>query len=594
MRPVSDRFLDSLRGSHRASVQAFVVAAGQTGTSPTGTEISIFGGDIQLDSTASIRGTLNLITDGDGSFPDNASDLFTPYGNEVFVRRGIAFGGGTIEWVSLGYFRIDSVEQDTAPDGSITLECQDRMAGIIEARLLAPVQYSATATYGDIVDDLIMEVYPWATVQWDDLTDTDAIGRSVISEDDRYKFLNDLITSVGKVWYWDHRGILVIKDVPDPDDPVWSVNAGENGVLVSLSRSLSREGVYNAVVASGEALDTEAPSRAVVVDNNPDSPTYYYGDFGKVPRFYSSPFITTDSQAQTAAASLLTQNLGLPYSVDLTSIPNPALEPLDPIAVNVIGTRNQTNVAALINDGFNRTVVDSWGTADSGQTWTANSDPAFFDVAATFGTIAITTANQARYNIVSGVDKTDVDGYMNVAAPSVATGSALVMSALTRYNNSGGHNGYSLAIEFDLLGAVACKIRKHVLGVVNEIASLNPIPGLTYSAGQIWRVRFRNSGLNLKIKVWPNGDSEPSSWTLETTDSTFADSGSVGVYMWRVGGNTNAGVQIRIYDYVANAYQSSNPGDEIHVIEKLTIPLMPSDAMKAQTREQTLVVIGDA
>jgi len=334
VRPVSDRFLAALRGSHKACFQALVVAAGQTGTSPTGTEVPILGGDVQVDAKAAIRSTLVLSTDGDGTFPGSASDDFAPFGNEVFVRRGIEFGGGSVEWVSLGYFRINSVEQDDAPDGPLRVAGQDRMSGLIEARLLAPVQFAATDSYGTVVDTLVTEVFPWATVEWDDATDTDLLARALIAEEDRWGFLDELVTGKGKIWYWDHRGILVIKDAPDPEDVVWQCNAGAGGVMTSLSRDLSREGVYNAVVATGEALDTTAPPRAVAVDDNPDSPTYWEGDFGKVPRFYTSPFITTDGQALTAATAILRQNLGLPYNVQFGQVPNPALEPHDPIAVN--------------------------------------------------------------------------------------------------------------------------------------------------------------------------------------------------------------------------------------------------------------------
>lgn len=348
MRPVSERFLSALRGSHSAPSKAFVVEPGQTGTSPTGTEIPILSGDVQLDAQAAIRSTLAMETDGTGMFPTAASSPLAPYGNEVFVRRGIAFSGGSVEWVSLGYFRIDAVEQDDAPDGPIRIAASDRMAGIVEARLLAPVQYGATATYGDVLTELVQEVYPWATIEWDDGTDADPIGRSVIEEQDRFTFLNELVTSLGKIWYWDHRGVLVVKDQPDPGDVVWAASVGGDGVLVTLARELAREGVYNAVVASGEALDTEPPARGVATDDNPDSPTYWEGGFGKVPRFYSSPFITTDSQAATAAAAILRQNLGLPYNVDFTQIPNPALEPHDPIEVRY-SDRVETHVIDSMN-----------------------------------------------------------------------------------------------------------------------------------------------------------------------------------------------------------------------------------------------------
>lgn len=341
MRPVSDRFLASLHGSHRAAVQAFVVAAGQTGTSPDGDELAVLGGDVQLDATAAVRSTLALTVSG--AFPVRASDALAPYGNEVFVRRGIAFAGGSVEYVSLGYFRIKSVEQDDAPDGPIRIAASDRMAGIVAARLVAPVQFAANATYGDVVANLVGEVYPWATIEWDDTAETDPLGRALIAEEDRFAFLDDLVTGLGKAWFWDYRGVLVIRTAPDPGAPVWEVASGANGVLVSMGREISDEGVYNAVVVSGEALDTTTPPSAVAYDNSPASPTYWDGPFGKVPRFYVSSFITTTAQAQATANAMLRSSLGLPYNVDFQAIVNPALEPYDPVLVRFAG-RTETHV----------------------------------------------------------------------------------------------------------------------------------------------------------------------------------------------------------------------------------------------------------
>lgn len=333
MRPVSDALLRTIRGSHTAAFRARVVAGHQTGVDPDGTEIKILDGDVQLDATADVRSTLDLTTDGTGMWPTSASSLLAPFGNQVFAERGVEVAGGVREWVSQGYFRIQGPEQDDAPDGPIRLTCQDRMAGVVEARLLAPRPFTATALLGDVVEELVLEVYPAAVIEWDDASDAEQLGRALVAEEDRYTFLRDLVTAAGKVMYFDYRGVLVIKSLPDPGTPVFDVNYGEGGVLIELSRQLSREGVYNAVVATGEAADTQAPVRAVAFDNNPLSPTYFSGAFGPVPRFYSSPFITTQAQAQSAAESILRQQLGLPYSVDFTAVPNPALEPGDPIQV---------------------------------------------------------------------------------------------------------------------------------------------------------------------------------------------------------------------------------------------------------------------
>lgn len=341
MRPVSPEFLRTVRGSHVMRSRARVVDPGQTGVDPTGTEIPIVDGDVKYAAKvrggsrvegATISASLDLTTEG-GLWPYRASDLLAPYGNEIYVERGIAYGNGRIEWVGLGYYRIDTPQQETAPDGEIEIAASDRMAGLIDARLTSPRQYDTGTLLGDVVDDLVLDVYTGAVIQWDDNTDQSQLGRSLIVEQKRFDFLADLVTAVGKIMYWDHAGQLQIKDAPATSSPVYDVDAGADGVLVEMSRDLSREGVYNAVVAEGEAADTDPPVRSVAIDNNPDSPTYWSGNFGKVPRFYSSPFITTQAQADSAAEAILRQSLGVPYNVELGTVANPALEPLDPVRV---------------------------------------------------------------------------------------------------------------------------------------------------------------------------------------------------------------------------------------------------------------------
>lgn len=358
MRPVSGEFLRTLRGSHKISLQAFAVEIGQTGVNPVGTEIPILGGSIEQDANAAIRSMLSLETFY--KFPTRATDLLLPYGNyELFLRAGLQYNSGSFEYVSMGYYRIWDVVQDEATDGALSITGQDRMAGLIDGDLTSPTQFLPTQTYGNVVEQLVTQIYPWAVIQWDDSTDDDLLGVSLIVTEEsgnRYSFLNNLITGVGKIWYWDHRGILVIKDLPD-NEATWTVDAGPGGVLVRHSRETSREGVYNAVKVTGEALDTEVPASGFAYDNNPDSPTYWNGPFGKVPRFYSSPFVTTDIQAEVAAINLLKKNLGLPYSVEFDLIPNPALEPYD--CVDVVGKNGVTETHVIESLSFPLSVEGS-------------------------------------------------------------------------------------------------------------------------------------------------------------------------------------------------------------------------------------------
>lgn len=333
MRAVSSRFLQTLRGSHTAITRVTAVTGFQTGTTPTGTVLEVTSGDVTLSATNQIRATAQLTTTA--AWPTAADDLLAPYGQELYIERGVTYGNGQREFVGLGYFRINTPEQDEVPDGEITIAATDRMSGIVDARFLAPRQFGSTMSRGSLVSVLVNEVYPSATIEWDSTVIRDGvIGRTIVGEEDRAQLLTDFVTSLGKVGYFDHRGVFVIKTPPDPTGAAsWTIDAGQDGVLVQLSRSLTREQVYNVVVATGEAADTVPPARGIAVNLDPDSPTYYLGPFGPVPMFYSSPFLMSNAQAATAARQLLVGKIGLPYQITLNAIANSALEPLDVVAV---------------------------------------------------------------------------------------------------------------------------------------------------------------------------------------------------------------------------------------------------------------------
>lgn len=341
MRPVSARWATTVRSSHTIRVEARVVAAGSTGTDPDGTGIPILAGDISLDGQADIRSTVELETLAE--WPRRATSLLAPYGAELWVRRGVQYSGESTEWVSLGYHRIDTAERDETTGPIRLASCPDRMAGLVDGRLTSPVQLAASTTRGSAVEQLVTDIYPDATIEWDS-GDSTALGRSMILEEDRYAGLVDIIRAAGKTWRWDHRGHLVIEDPADTADPVATLNAGSGGVLISAGRRVTRQGVYNGVVARGEAADTEPPVQAVAVDTSPTSPTRWGGPFGKVPRFYSSPLLTSAASAQSAATTLLRQYLGMPYSVDFAAVPDAALEPGDPIRIRTADGITETHV----------------------------------------------------------------------------------------------------------------------------------------------------------------------------------------------------------------------------------------------------------
>jgi uncharacterized protein DUF5047 len=324
-------FAPLIAGSHMARFRCVAVDGFQTGGEPTGIELPVIDGSIEFDSTADIRasGSVELV----GDWPTSQNLSLAPYGAEVFLSRGVDRGANGVLWAPMGYFRISEVSQNDAAKGPVKLNLDDRMATIIDSRFMQPRQWVAGVTVGEIISDTINTVYDDAVVVFDDDSDLVEIGRSLIVEESRYELLLTIAEGLGKVVYWDELGRLVFRTIPDSDEVTWAVKAGPGGAMVQANRSLSREGVYNAVVVTGEGADELTPVRAVAFDAQQSSPTFFDGPFGRVPRFYSSPFITTQPQASNAARNLLLQSLGAPYDVGLSAVPNPAVRPYDVLRI---------------------------------------------------------------------------------------------------------------------------------------------------------------------------------------------------------------------------------------------------------------------
>jgi hypothetical protein len=332
-------FAEVVHGSHQPTFEARVLTSFQDGADPVGATIPVLGGDVQFDATAAVFASLQLITagvdedeTGESRFPRLVTDLLAPYGNEIWARRGVDVGDAVL-WSPLGYFRIDSAEQADAPYGELSLSGQDRMAGLIDARLVTTRSFAPNTSVASVFAVMVGEVYPQATIVFDDDTGFADIDRRVMFEEDRYAPLAELAQAFGKIMYWDGEGVLRIESAPDESVPLWEVKAGTDGVLVSAGRRVNREGVFNGVVARGEGGDQQDPVFAAAVDIGPNSPTRWGGRFGKVPRFYASPFIKTEAQALSTARAMLRRRLGAPHSADFGTVANPALRPWHPIRV---------------------------------------------------------------------------------------------------------------------------------------------------------------------------------------------------------------------------------------------------------------------
>lgn len=360
MRPVTDSFLNTVRGPHKAVFRARICEPWQSTVNPVGTVIPVVSGDTTFDTNSDVNGTLDFKT-------SVSWDSLVPYRHEVYIERGVQYANGIREYVGLGYFRVNSIEQETPRSdkggtvqaGLLRVTGEDRMSNLRDARVVSPIQFSSSASVASVIDFLVQDVMPtvvtiYDTTNWPGGTAAATLlGSSHIVDQDRLKFIQELVTAYGKVCYFDYAGRFVVKDAPQPTgSPIFVVNAGANGVLVQATRTISRDGVFNAVVASGEPAGEQAPVYGIAYDSNPSSPTLWGGGFGKVPKFFTSSFLTTASQCVQAAQNLLNSTHGFPYTVSLGMVPNPALEAWDVIKVQYDDNMYENHIAELITCGL--------------------------------------------------------------------------------------------------------------------------------------------------------------------------------------------------------------------------------------------------
>lgn len=334
MRPVTDRFAQAVTQPHQLAVETVVLHDDQE------TPVEIVEGGVTLDQTAAVRGRCDLTIavdpddDPDGLIPTGPSSLLAPYGNEIRVGRGIQYEDGTTEIVALGVFGIYSVDVDDGPDGTtLRVAGMDRAQRVINARFEAPYNQARGVELGAAILAVIQAAWPDVPVNpsWPATPYTTPAG---IGEEggDRWQFVQDMAAAASMRLYFDGDGLLTL--APDVlSDPVATIAEGESGVLVQASRTWTRDASYNAVIATGEATGEAAPSRGVAYDVDPESPTYYYGPFGRVPLFWSSPLLTTDAMAQAAAETRLRNQLGTTQQVRFGSYVLPHLEPGDTVTV---------------------------------------------------------------------------------------------------------------------------------------------------------------------------------------------------------------------------------------------------------------------
>lgn len=312
--------------------------------------IPVVDGHVTCDRDSKVRWTSQIDI---ALYPWELVPLLDTYQARYKVFRGLTSLGRT-EMLQLGEYRVDEIGRSEV--GHITVSGSGLESYIVDDRFLQP----RTPPYGEstlaVIQQLITEAVPATpTVVNQNTTDTRVLATAPWDRD-RIDALLALGDSLNADVFSNNAGIFVIKDKPTLVGrvPVFLMNYGEGGVQIGKSEKNTRDGVYNAISVSGQSTDQSIPPVwGWAYDDDPDSPTFYFGNFGKKPRFYSSQYIYSDAQCASVALTMLAEALAINRTLTFESLAVCFLEAGDVVAVELDDGTLENHLLQKIEIGLN-------------------------------------------------------------------------------------------------------------------------------------------------------------------------------------------------------------------------------------------------
>jgi hypothetical protein len=382
MYPVSAAFKDRVRQSHQMMLRCEIWQGG----SQVATVYPI-SGMVEIDARRTSRRTVSVtLAAENGLVPGVNPSALTPYGNELYVWRGVrvpssvqvekTYNGlatayatvtaldnafvtftdleATIlvevdqdEWVPQGVFFLTEVDVQSGDGATITLRGVDRSIRILRNSWTSRYQTEA----GDTLDQVLIELLRnrWPQVETDFPEIATVVPRRVFgldSEDDPWTNAQDLATAAGYDLFFDQNGVAVLRSAPAYDimEPQETYEENSEAMVLGVSRGLNNERSYNVVVVIGEGSRQNQVYRGRAEDLDPLSPTYIYGPYGQYPLVYNASSINSVDEANEAATLLLSRTKGLVEAFEWSQIVDPSLDAGDYIRV--------TNTLANVSRSF--------------------------------------------------------------------------------------------------------------------------------------------------------------------------------------------------------------------------------------------------
>lgn len=339
---ITTHVAQALRYPHTAVVRLEVWRNGQRlDTVPFPNGLPVLDGEVTNDGAAQVRRQIDVTVPA----TDNAWRLMSAPGTELHPYRGIQWPNGSYTWVPLGRMEVDEGRIGYTPSGNLRVTGGDYWGRVMRSQFITP----GIANFGTLISaqmvTFLQQALPATVGIQNTLASTYVIGDKVY-QTDRAAAIEEMATALSAEVIFDGDGNAVLRAIPQVQTtPVWTVDAGATGVLLSADRDAINHDIRNVVVVVPSTVTGTTPLFDPVWawDNDPNSATYAgpdparnpsgAGPFGVRPYRIDSAAITDAGQAQNVATAYLALVSGQRSTLTLTSLVHPGLEYGDTIAV---------------------------------------------------------------------------------------------------------------------------------------------------------------------------------------------------------------------------------------------------------------------
>ena len=285
-----------------------------------------------LESTLGVRSTAAAARDDIAALTTEAARLV--------VEWGIRFPDLSEEWVPVATVRVEETTLDSITGALTVASALDLGAIVTDATIIVPfvpyvgaVPMTVLAAIRALVDD----AYPQGQApEWSVDPRVDAVRlvpEGTVLVGDRWTAIQNFASALNVDVFCDHAGVWQVRPIEQSRTVAWMVSPGSDGVLVGEVSTFTRRDTFNAAGVRWESPDGLS-GLVFVTDDDPLSPTFWQGPFGKKPRpEETNQTIVSEEQARARAVTLLAASQGRARGIALTALHMPLLEPGDVVGV---------------------------------------------------------------------------------------------------------------------------------------------------------------------------------------------------------------------------------------------------------------------